>query len=232
MKSMKKSFGGMLMTTVLGELGELRIMKELQRKSAKSSQAKILIGRIEEITREAGILLNRYSDTFPEYTLHEKTHSANMLRIMDKIVPEETLKNMNELELTIVVLSAFLHDIGMIVARRERKRILQSEDFKHFEGEYPRIVRSMKDAQKEGEHRIATELEDQLLTYFLRKSHASRGAQFIKRKFGACLKLDDLDFSDLFARYVRVTMSRGKTLGRGKKESTDIRYEKNIRPVI
>jgi hypothetical protein len=107
---------------------------------------------------------------------------------------------MNELELTILVLSAFLHDIGMVVARRERNRILRSEDFKHFEGQYPRIAKCIKEAQEEGEHRIATELEDQLLTYFLRESHASRGAQFVRRKFGACLKLGDLDFSEVVCR--------------------------------
>lgn len=188
------------MTTVGDELRELRIMKELQRRSAKSSQAKILIGKLEEITRETGILLNRFSDTFQEYTLHEKTHSANMLKIMGKIIPEETLKNMNELELTILVLSAFLHDIGMVVPRRERKGILQSKEFDDFKSGHPRIVKSLEEARKKGAHRIVTELEDQLLTYFLRESHASRGAQFIKHKFGACLKLNDLDFSELVCK--------------------------------
>lgn len=182
------------------EIENVGIVKELEKRSEEASDVKILIGKVNEIVRDASVLLGRVSDTFVEYTLHEKTHSLNVLKIMDRIVPKETLEQMNELELAILILSAFLHDIGMVVVRQKKKEILQSEDFSDFKEKYPRINHSLKKAQEEGNYRIATQIEDQILTYYLRETHAARGAKFIKTKFGDKLKYRDLDFSDLVCK--------------------------------
>lgn len=185
------------------EMRNICIVKELERRSKKVSGIKTLIGKIEEIARDASVLLDRVVDTFQEYTLHEKTHSLKVLKIMDRIIPKQTLGQMNELELTILILSAFLHDIGMVVARREKKEILESEEFNHCKEKYPRMNNSLKKANEQGNYRVATQIEDQILTFYLRESHAIRGSNFIKKKFGARLKYRDLDFSDPLCKVCR-----------------------------
>lgn len=179
------------------------IYRELEKRSEKVPRGKILIGKIEEIIPDAVTLLNRVSDTFPEYTLHDKTHSVNVLKFMDRIIPDETLEQMNELELAILILSAFLHDIGMVASKREKKKMLQSEDFKSFKEKYTKINRSLKKAQEEGNYQIASQLENQLLAFYLRETHADRGAKFIEKKFRARLKCQDLDFSEIVCKVCR-----------------------------
>jgi|GEM_PF-6855001 len=178
-------------------VGATAIYKELEKRQEKLPTVKILTGIIEEIIPEASTLLNRISDTYLEYTLHEKTHSLNVLDNMGRIIPKETLEQMNELELTILILSAFLHDIGMAVARQKKARILGSREFMDFKEECPRVNRSLRMARKESSSRIADQIEDQLLTMYLRASHATSGAKFIKEKYGDRLKYKDLKFSEL-----------------------------------
>lgn len=182
------------------ELSNVIIMKELEKRSEKAPDTKELIGHIYDIVHEASVLLSRVTDTFPEYTLHESTHSLNVLKTMGRIIPKETLEQMNELELTILILSAFLHDIGMVIARQRKKEILRRRDFSHFKEKYSRMNYSLRKAKEEGKYRIATQIEDQLLTFYLRQSHAIRGAEFVKQKFGSKLKYHDLDFSDLLCK--------------------------------
>lgn len=189
---------------VSSELRRVGIYIELKKKSEREEdEVDMLIGNMKEIISDAKILLNRVSDTYPEYTLHDKTHSFNVLKLMDRIIPKETLEKMNELELTILILSAFLHDIGMVVSKQEKKKTVQSEDFRRFKEKYPKVNRSLKEAQEEGNHEIASQMENQLLTFYLRETHADRGAKFIKKKFRAKLKYRGLDFSDILCKVCR-----------------------------
>ncbi len=48
-----------------------------------------------------------------EYTLHDGDHLFRVLNLMEKLIPEQTIKNLSSPELMLLVLSAFFHDIGM-----------------------------------------------------------------------------------------------------------------------
>ena len=72
----------------------------------------------------------------PEYTLHDYTHSISILNIAANIIPEQTLNSLNNIELSLIIFSAFLHDIGMACSEEERNKIINTDDFKRFFNSY------------------------------------------------------------------------------------------------
>ena len=45
--------------------------------------------------------------------MHDDTHIFNMLTIIGKIIPQENMKALSAPDLFMLIISAFLHDIGM-----------------------------------------------------------------------------------------------------------------------
>lgn len=54
-----------------------------------------------------------------EFTLHDSDHLFRVLYIMEKLLPEHVIKNLSSPELMLLILSAFLHDIGMAPDEKE-----------------------------------------------------------------------------------------------------------------
>src|SRR5665647_284215 len=48
-----------------------------------------------------------------EFTLHDGDHLFRVLNLMEKLLPEQVIKNLTSPELMLLILSAFFHDIGM-----------------------------------------------------------------------------------------------------------------------
>lgn len=71
---------------------------------AKVAQALSLIGR---------------SGVFSEYTLHDISHVDKMLGTLDWMIPEETQDLMSPADWLLIVLSIYLHDLGMLVTDDE-----------------------------------------------------------------------------------------------------------------
>jgi hypothetical protein len=61
--------------------------------------------------------LDKYLEgtTLPFYTTHGIDHSESLIDNFDKLLPDDIKNNMNELEIFILLSSAYFHDIGMAV---------------------------------------------------------------------------------------------------------------------
>lgn len=162
-----------------------KIYQSLTRRAKESEFDKditFLVMTVGNIVKDSDVLLSKVSESFPEYTLHDATHSVKVIELMDRIIPLETLRSLNCLELSILILSAYLHDIGMIRSKTEVNSLLLSNDFAKFRENNWVIYDRIKDAIAIGEHRTATELEDSLLTEYIRTQHCKRAYDYIKTK--------------------------------------------------
>lgn len=54
----------------------------------------------------------QWVDTFPAYALHDRQHAENVLRLMERL-PGPAVDQLTPLEAAMLILSAYLHDIGM-----------------------------------------------------------------------------------------------------------------------
>jgi len=78
------------------------------------------IASIECACKEAEDLLTRIPDTFPTYTLHDATHSRNICDIMFNLLGEDGREKLTVIEIALLILSAFYHDIGMVYEEGEK----------------------------------------------------------------------------------------------------------------
>ena len=73
-----------------------------------------LSSRLDDIKSEAIPLLNKIGETFSEYTLHDISHSENVIGNFDLIIPDILKEKLNIYEIYFLIASAYLHDIGMV----------------------------------------------------------------------------------------------------------------------
>lgn len=125
-------------------------------------------------------LLARIPENMREYTLHDETHSLKIIRIMGRIIPPETLVQLNDIELAFLILSAYLHDIGMTCSYSEREDIIAASSEYQSLLKIDSLYEEYLEFQKIGNNRAVTRIEDKIFTEFLRRNHVKRSADFIE----------------------------------------------------
>jgi len=150
---------------LLDKFLELEIFKLLKSKSSDE-----LYLNIVEISRWSLELLPLTINTFKKYTIHHSQHQYNILTIFEKILKDK-LNKLTDLELCLLILSALLHDIGMVFTDEEKQNILQSREFELFLNSNPAAKISFIKSNRE--------LNENLLIWFCRTIHAKRVDGFL-----------------------------------------------------
>lgn len=83
-----------------------------------SAAVRGILNRVEPILKSGG--------TSPtDFTLHDAGHSFRVSELMCKVIPPEVLPQLPHYELALLLLSAYLHDIGMTPERSKEKYVYQ-----------------------------------------------------------------------------------------------------------
>jgi molecular chaperone HtpG len=118
--------------------------------------------------------------TFRQYTVHDIRHCRNVIARIGDILPPETREKLNALEITFLLLSALLHDVGMVVTDREKAETLVSESFRRFRAEgHADRNKAIEEARAARNESRARAIEDALLAEYYRCLHAERVRQFM-----------------------------------------------------
>ena len=59
-------------------------------------------------------------------------HSKKLLHLAEYLIPLETMNFLSALELAILIMSFYLHDLGLCITQTEKERIIKSEEFNSF----------------------------------------------------------------------------------------------------
>lgn len=140
------------------------------------NEKSILINRLKEISnhddglydktlefiKQATPLLDLViAGPFKDYTLHNSSHSKKIMHIADNIVDSDTLIRLSPLELSIIIMSCYLHDLGMCLTETEKGRILKSKDFNSFIKSNSVYYNRLE--KKRVEHKFTKEDSDKLI---------------------------------------------------------------------
>lgn len=140
--------------------------------------------KIQEVFELVKDVLNtRIQYVFPNYTLHNTGHSFRIMEYMSKIVND--VSNLNELEITLLIYSALLHDIGMAVSEDDVK-LIKTDSFPFCEVKFSAMKKIMNGN------------EDLALQEYVRRIHASLSGKYIVESLKDKLvipKLINLDFA-------------------------------------
>lgn len=158
------------------------LWKQIQERTAEGDAERLLLQRampeIERVLRSGG--------TSPkDFTLHDEGHSFRVARRMVEIIPPETLAGLSAAELALLLLSAYLHDIGMTPEWGKVAAIrnyLMSEPTDGFpEDELDRLRQWL--AEREGVDfapPVSLHRMEELATYYCRARHNDWSAQWIR----------------------------------------------------
>ena len=103
----------------------------LDLKEVLKSKNEDLYNNLNLVTENAKILLSQIVVDFPQYTLHDISHSENVIIRLNTIIPDNLKKELNEYEIFFLLCSAYLHDIGMA----------DLKGIKHYYGESAETIR-------------------------------------------------------------------------------------------
>jgi len=177
------------------EIEYSKIYNKLLELSEGDSDVKLLVTIVENGVKYAinrTKIIIRYMD---EYTLHDETHLHRVLTLMEKLIPESTLNNLKPLELSLLILSAFFHDLGMAPREKEIKiykgliskeeklskeeeKIL--EDFNVYCEAKVSLKQRIERAYKKEDNGLARVLENHRITEYIRINHAIKVKDIIQ----------------------------------------------------
>jgi hypothetical protein len=118
-------------------------------------------------------LLDRYSETFPKYTLHNSRHQKNILKIMGDLLGDK-VSELTDLECGMLILSTIYHDIGMVYTKEEIEAIINEPSFFTF-------IQSNPNAQLKLEENNGQPTED-IIEWYCRYMHAKRVWIYLNEK--------------------------------------------------
>lgn len=138
---------------------DLMFMKKLQSRESRFYHT------ILDVYESVKSLLNqRISQVFPTYTQHDIEHSIRIIKHMEKIIPDVEL--LNDLEITLLILSALLHDIGMAATDEEKNEIIE-EKKSYNDVKYSALLNKFNGNEMEA------------IQEYFRKVHADRSDEYI-----------------------------------------------------
>ncbi len=129
-----------------------------------------------------------------DFTLHDAEHSFRVAQRMGEIIPSDVLPRLSGYELALLLLSAYLHDIGMTPERnrvRSHRDYLLSGGDELLTGNERAILQEWLDDQGYGtmppiapdrpvEERVR--LVDEIVTYYARHRHNDWSEEWIREK--------------------------------------------------
>lgn len=146
-----------------------------------------------------------------EFTLHDGDHLFRVLNLMEKLLSEQSLKNLSSPELMLLIISAFFHDIGMSPDEKEvlaMKKIWDDKpefddvteekiynEFKRFYSSRPEQQEIIERLISQGKNTYADTIKAYLITEYIRQTHAGRAREIIEKDWNHKIVYRDTDLT-------------------------------------
>jgi len=92
----------------------------------------VALGSIKQQVAQMLALIGRIKDIFATYTNHDISHVNAMLTHLDWLIPPDTQEVMTSADWLLIILSIYLHDLGMLVTPEEFDSRMENELYKGF----------------------------------------------------------------------------------------------------
>lgn len=151
-----------------------------------------------------------------EFTLHDGDHLFKVLHLMEKLLTEQSIKNLSSPELMLLILSSFFHDIGMSPDENEVltwRKVWDDEptlkdvaeektfnEFKRFYSARPEQQEIIERLINQGNNTNADTIKAYLITEFIRQTHTERAREIIDRDWNNKIVYRDTDLTVEFAQ--------------------------------
>jgi hypothetical protein len=142
-----------------------------------------------------------------EFTLHDSDHLFRVLNLMERLIPSTSLAQLSVAELLLLILSAFLHDIGMSPAESEVEawikacdtadaRVDETDDlFVQFAKARPDRLEEIARLFACGRQSEARLIQDYLVAEYIRLTHGERCRNTLANDWNKKIVYRDIDLT-------------------------------------
>jgi len=190
-------------------LGRSALYKQLKNNCDKDKLYSVL-SLVSDVGSFSISKLKTVMKNMPEFTLHDEVHVFNILAIMEKLIPLSTIEKLSSPDLLMLILGAFLHDIGMAPEEkyiRAWKNLLpnddfdddirkESESFQRFRLTYPHQLSDIEKLKGQNQHVKAQLIEEYIITEYIRSTHSIRARQIIAKHWNEKIVYNDTDLTE------------------------------------
>jgi hypothetical protein len=157
--------------------------------------AKLLAANLIDISEESFHRAKLISVHFPEFTLHDSKHLLRVIEL-SALILGENINLLNPVEIALLILACLTHDQGMVLPEDQVIALKGNKDFILFKdnwyvehpnkNEIEQILTSPYINEDEKKHLNSQllDLENALLTDYLRKNHGSKSSEYIRTEYG------------------------------------------------
>lgn len=192
------------------KLEETKLYKELERRCGKGEANPLsdieLMSSVTKTSREMSNVLNRTCANFPDYTLHDEGHAVRVILLMGQLMGEETISTLSVVDISLLILAAYAHDLGMAVGREKREEIRKSDAYKDFLLENEDVWLKAEKARERGEQELYEHISSEIFQNYLRKVHHEMSGELVEDTFANALKVED---KSLVAPIAELSRSHG-----------------------
>lgn len=190
------------------KLNKCKIYLELRSRVESTPSAAHVLNIIHEIGEYSLNVSKRIIINMSEFTLHDQEHIFNMLYIADRLIHEDTLKKISSSTLFMIIVTIFLHDIGMAPDANLIKawngtlpddEIDNYKDeivkFNRFKDTYTQEKRDIEILSQKGDFANANILLNHIITDYIRQSHAIRAREMLADDWSNKIKYYETDLT-------------------------------------
>jgi len=124
--------------------------KILLEKTAESS-SDILYSQWIQEKKLVSSSLQAVSNLFPHFSLHDESHSISILTNIVRILGKKKIEKLSSIDIWMLMMAAYYHDIGMIVSGKTMEEASLSKDFVQF-------IREIQENKSNSLHEVANRL--------------------------------------------------------------------------
>lgn len=151
-----------------------------------------------------------------EFTLHDGDHLFRVLNLMEILMTDQNIMELSIPELMLLILSAFVHDIGMSPDEKEiltwkkvwdisptfddTKEEVSFNGFKRFYSARPEQEAIINELIEQGKNSTADTIKSYLITEYIRQTHAERAREIIFINWNSKIQYRDTDLTTEFAQ--------------------------------
>ena len=124
--------------------------------------------------------------TYPTYSTHDTWHAANIVSAIENILGKERIRKLTGIDTFLILMCAYMHDIGMLYTEQEVRELWQTKEFQSFLIDYQsdsspigKAAKLLLDAEEKLKEEVAWQLDIKqaitvvLMEYF-RPQHGKR----------------------------------------------------------
>ncbi len=192
------------------------IEKHLEIIVSQHSEYKVLLTHWEMVKANVEKYLNSIIKIFPTYSLHDKSHSENVLFNIERVLGKERIETLTPIDCYLTLMGAYTHDIGMVFNEKDVIECIHDEGFQDwinrkavsdYNDSFKKAVTTLNTygSLQNGDDKCKNDIDIIFaVTEYMRKNHSERSRNKILEYFMTGVKTitTNIDIPDVFFRYL------------------------------